>query len=114
MLKNFFQRAKLRKAATTSLNMAVVVFTVVKSNLWPLYSASVLTSAFYLLCSSMEKQVLADHLFGDSKKMEAEKSALLENSRQLFHEELSTAIKERVWQLPRDVFLSECKERNIS
>lgn len=114
MLKDLFRNAKIRKAASTSLAVVGFVYNIVKSSLWPLYSATVLTSVFYLLCSSMEKQILADHLFGDEKRMEGEKTTLLENSRKLFHEELNTTIKERVWQLPQDAFLSECQERNIS
>lgn len=113
MLRNFLQKTHAKKVLETSLHVGTVVFGVVKSTLWPIYSAAALTSVFFLLCSSMEKQMLADHFFGNEKEMEDKKDTLLSDSKKLFHEELSTAVKERVWQLPSAAFKEECQERNI-
>lgn len=104
----------LRSHIRNAVTVGTAVYQFVSSSLWPIFSASILVSAFHVMLMASEKQVLADHYFGRDPVFDEEKTELLEKSKKLFHEELGTTIKERVWQLPRTIAQHEYKERNIA
>lgn len=113
-MKFSLNKYNLRSKVETAKKMGKVIYEIVRSSLWPLYSTAILASAFHLLCASSEKQILADHYFGDTKKFNEEKDTLVADSKKMFQEELSTTIKERVWQLPEHIVRYEYKERHIA
>eukprot|EP00796_Vickermania_ingenoplastis_P007442 gene7442-5240_t len=107
------ERLNARAKVQTMIHVTSTAYQIVKASLWPVFSTGILLSAFNLICLSSEKQIIADHYYGDADTFEAEKTELLAESKRLFQEELSTAIKEHVWQMPQNLVEHAFRERNI-
>lgn len=107
------QNENLRKGWRKGMGAAMAVWEWVEARLWPIYSAAMLISIANMIAVSSEKQIMADHYFGSAKNPLAEdKETLVQESKKLFNEDVTLAIRERVWQLPERSFVREYADRH--
>ncbi|EPY31419.1 hypothetical protein STCU_03280 [Strigomonas culicis] len=108
-----FDADSLKKGLRLSLNAGVTAWTWVQERLWPIYSTTIVICVFHMIAVASEKQALADHCLGDvSGAFEKDKDARITEAKKLFNEEVSLAVKERVWALPDRAFKKEYAERH--
>ncbi|KPI86972.1 hypothetical protein ABL78_3963 [Leptomonas seymouri] len=100
------------KMLSTGLGAVQAVWGWTRERMWPIYSAAVVISLFQMIAVSSEKQIMADHYFGDvDGSFAAKKEELVADAKRLFNEEVTVAVKEHVWQLPPAAFRREYNSR---
>jgi hypothetical protein len=106
------ERYNVNKVFSTTLGAVQAVWGWTRQRLWPIYSAAVVISLFQMIAIASEKQILADHYFGDvDGSFAGKKDQLVADSKKLFNEEVTVAVKEHVWQLPPAAFRREYSTR---
>ncbi|CCW62531.1 unnamed protein product [Phytomonas sp. EM1] len=104
-MSEFFQNDNLLKGFRTTITAVKTVWEWTRDRLWPMYTVAVVISIFNMIAISSEKQILADHFYGSGDRtFEAEKNSRIEEGKKYFNEEVSLAVKEKVWQMPPEVF----------
>lgn len=99
----------VNQGVRTAASVFSAVWGWTRERLWPVYSAAIVLSVFEMLASSYEKQIMADHYYGNAGNAEGtlfgdSKAEIIEESKKLFHEEVSLSIKERIWAMPKETF----------
>ncbi|AYU79178.1 ATOM14 / Archaic Translocase of outer membrane 14 kDa subunit [Leishmania donovani] len=108
----FMEKYHINKALGTTLRAVQSVWDWTRERLWPIYSAAVVISLFQMIAVASEKQILADHYYGDvDGKFEEHKDELVRDAKKLFNEEVAVAVKEHVWQLSPAAFRREYSSR---
>lgn len=111
-MSSFLEKYNINKAVATTLGAAQAVWGWTRDRLWPIYSAAIIISLFQMIAIASEKQILADHYFGDvDGTFAAAKEERVTDAKKLFHEEVTVAVKEHVWQLPPAAFRREYNSR---
>lgn len=64
-----------------------------------------------MLAASQEKQTLADHLYGNNKAFVADQTTIVSSASKHMDDEISFAIKQDVFSMPRQQFLAENEAR---
>ncbi|CCW66035.1 unnamed protein product, partial [Phytomonas sp. Hart1] len=104
-MSEFIQSETLQKGLRITISAIKVAWGWTRDRLWPMYTAAVVISMFNMIAISSEKQIVADHFFGrGGSGFEEQKSNLVEEGKKYFNEEVSLAVKEKVWQMPSEVF----------
>jgi len=107
------QNENILKGWRKGVSAAMTVWGWVEARLWPIYSAAMIISIVNMIAVSSEKQIMADHYFGSATNpLSEDKETLLQESKKLFNEEVTLAIKEKVWQLPEGSFMREYADRH--
>ncbi|AIN98725.1 hypothetical protein LPMP_240920 [Leishmania panamensis] len=108
----FMEKYHIRKVLGISMSVVQSFWHWTRDRLWPIYSAAVVISLFQMIAVASEKQILADHYYGDvDGKFEETKDDLVRDAKKLFNEEVAVAVKEHVWQLPPAAFRREYNSR---
>ncbi|KAL7705961.1 hypothetical protein N2W54_006680 [Lotmaria passim] len=111
-MSSFMEKYNVNKVLRFTLGAAQAVWIWTSERLWPIYSAAVFILAFQMMAHASEKQILADHYFGDvDGSFDSKKDALLKDAKKLFDEEVTVAVKENVWQLSPAAFRREYESR---
>ena len=104
-LEAFTSHSVVRKATS----IATTAFGWVQGNLWPVYSTGIVVATVCLLAASVEKQMLADHYYGESAGSIKAKNGSAAASK-LLDDEASASVKQSVWHLPKQKFEEEYSE----
>eukprot|EP00758_Cryptobia_borreli_P012634 Tbor_TRINITY_DN5765_c3_g1::TRINITY_DN5765_c3_g1_i1::g.20151::m.20151 len=105
----FLDRLLENPIVSTTVKGTTFLYTLLTESLWPIYCCSIIISIFPLLGVSQEKQILADHLYGNGNNMTVE---IAKEAAVLLDEESNIAIKHQVWGLSGGDFRREYVARH--
>lgn len=107
-MTNFLEKYSLKKTLGDVAGAIYSIYDWSQQRLWPVYSAAMVVCAFHMIAVASEKQILADHWYGAAHPtLEADKACLVADSKKYFNEEVTLAVKEKVWQMPERIFKRE-------
>ncbi|KPA79128.1 putative mitochondrial hypothetical protein [Leptomonas pyrrhocoris] len=111
-MSSWMEKYSVHKMLNTTLGAAQAAWGWAQERLWPIYSAAIVLSLFQMIAIASEKQIMADHYFGDvDGSFDTKKEELVTDAKKLFNEEVTVAVKEHVWQLPPAAFRREYNSR---
>lgn len=114
-MSEFLEKYRIAHALSASLGAVKTVWQWTQARLWPVFSAAIVISIFQMIAISSEKQIMADHYFGEAESTsDGKREELVADAKKLFNEEVGLAVKERVWQLPPAAFKREYNSRHGS
>lgn len=107
------EKLHIKKTLGTAFEGVKSAWNWTRTYLWPVYSAAIVLSMFQMLAMASEKQIMADHFYGDpDHTFEDKKDSLVQDSKKYFNEEVTLAVKEKVWQMPPYAFKREYADRH--
>ena len=108
----FIETVKENSAVRTVVSAVKVTYSWVTERLWPVYSVGIVVSAVCMIAAAQEKQIVADHLFGSNAKFRENPTEVAAATSKLMKDEVSIAVKQAVWNMPKNEFQSEYAERH--
>lgn len=108
---SFLDKIREHPVSTTTVVTVRKVYAWATENLWPVYSAGVIVSAMCMLAACQEKQTLADHLYGNNKTFQSDRSDIVGHAGKQMDEEISYAIKHDVFAMSKSAFEAEHEAR---
>lgn len=107
----FIDTIREHPVTTTGILTARKVYGWISENLWPVYSTGIVISVVCMLGAAQEKQILADHLYGQNKHFSENTTEVVDAASKQMDEEVAVGIKQDVFSLPKLKFVNEYESR---